>query len=214
MASTLPIPLPPRTPTPPSPGLQEPDMAGLGLEGVSQDSPAKVTFDPNSLSPMSESFRFNYMNSAMVSPADTNPLSPASTNSHYSGMSVDSAGNPRTGSSDEGSGPFNFQTTTLSKSPIAKSVRRTCLRVESALMCNRTLVKDVGTNTCAAACHTRYSKNHLQELPLHCPIPSQYQHSKSAVLACRRNRKQDSGGACATFQSQRTLFGVLMDHLR
>jgi hypothetical protein len=98
-------------------------MAGLGLDGVSQESPAQITFDPNSLSPMSENFRFNSMTSGMASPANTNPLSPASTNSIYSSMSLDSAGNPRTGSSEDSSGPFNFQTTALSKSPIAKSVR-------------------------------------------------------------------------------------------
>lgn len=123
MASTLPIPAPPRTPTPPP--EDEYQTAGLGLEGV-LTSPAKTSFDPNALSPMVENFpvgRYGALGSATASPAN-NPLSPASTNSVYSSMSLDSAGNPKSGSGEDLRGPFNFQTTTLARSPVARSVRR------------------------------------------------------------------------------------------
>ena len=120
MASDLPIPIPPRTPTPPTPAIEEQDTTGLRLDGLSQAQPAQVTFDPNSLSPMSETFQFGSMNSTMA--LSSNPLSPASTNSIYSSMSLDSAGNPKTGSSEEDSGPFNFQPAALAKTPVAVSV--------------------------------------------------------------------------------------------
>ena len=120
MATSLPIPAPPRTPTPPLD--DEYQTAGLGLVGV-MTSPTKTAFDPNTLSPMFENFplgRYGALGSAMASPA--NPLSPTSTNSVYSPMSVDSAGNPTSGSGEDLRGPFNFQTTTLAKSPVARSV--------------------------------------------------------------------------------------------
>ena len=121
MSNGFPIPDPPRTPTPPP--EDESQTAGLGLEGV-MTSPRKVSFDPNALSPMVENFpigRFGSMASATTSPG--NPLSPASTNSIYSPMSVDSAGNPKSMSGEDVKEPFNFQTMTLAKSPVARSVR-------------------------------------------------------------------------------------------
>lgn len=120
MATTLPIPAPPRTPTPPP--EDEFQTAGLGLDGVTT-SPMKSSFDPNALSPMVENFpvgRYGTLGSATPSPV--NPLSPASTSSIYSSMSIDSAGNPKSGSGEDLQGPFNFQTTTLAKSPVARSV--------------------------------------------------------------------------------------------
>lgn len=86
-------------------------------------SPTKTSFDPNALSPMSENFpvgRYGTLGSAMASPAD--PLSPNSTNSGYSPMSVDGVSNSRSGSGEDLRGPFNFQTTTLARSPVARSV--------------------------------------------------------------------------------------------
>ena len=159
----LPIPDPPRTPTPPPEEQQQ--TAGLGLQGI-MISPRKSSFDPHALSPMVENFpvgRFGTLASAAPSPA--NPLSPASTNSKYNPMSVDSAGNPKNGSGEDVRGPFNFQTTTLAKSPIARSV---CFITRfSVYTANRTnsrvLANDAVTNTSTAACHTRSFSSPLQE---------------------------------------------------
>ena len=115
MASELPIPAPPRTPTPP-PEDEHQGTAGLGLDGV-LTSPVKVAFDPNALSPMKESFLGGRYGSI-----SSNSLSPASPNSFYSAMSLDSMGGQSSGSMEDGRGPFNFQPMSLSKSPVTKSV--------------------------------------------------------------------------------------------
>ena len=100
-------------------------MAGLSFDGM-MHSPMKLDFDPHSLSPMDEDSPVSpghYMGSAPLSAVPSvgsNPLSPMDTNSLYSPISIDSAGSQTNG---EGKGPFNFQPTSLSKSPITKSVR-------------------------------------------------------------------------------------------
>ncbi|KAI9816746.1 MAG: Endoplasmic reticulum zinc transporter [Pycnora praestabilis] len=118
MALSLPLPLPPRTPTPPP---EEQPMTGLGLEGFRQPSPTKISFDSNTLSPMSENFpgRFGSMSSRFPSPG--NPLSPTSINSMYSPTSIDSSGHSQTAIMENMKNPFNYKTTTLAKSPIANS---------------------------------------------------------------------------------------------
>ena len=121
MASSLPIPAPPRTPTPPlddQPAGE--NLAGLGLDGF-LNSPAQSVFDPQSLSPMDEHFPGSrYGSIAGTSP---NPLSPADSVSLYSPMSVDSAGSQGNTLMENGKGGFSFQPTTLAKSPVSKSVR-------------------------------------------------------------------------------------------
>jgi Co/Zn/Cd efflux system component len=106
MASTMPIPAPPRTPTPP-PDDGSP-QSGLGLDGIPYATTTEDLYDPNSLSPADPNAHFGSMSANMVSPA--------STNSVYNTMSLGS------GKSDVSS-PFNFQTATLAKSPVVKSVR-------------------------------------------------------------------------------------------
>ncbi|KAI9837301.1 MAG: hypothetical protein M1819_000375 [Sarea resinae] len=130
MASNLPLPVPPRTPTPPPDDHdhQYADSTGLGLEGFAQPSPAKVSFDPNALSPLDDNYAsrsFGSMSSAMASPA-SNTLSPARSGSLYSPMNgTDSTGaTPKASSASAAEvarNPFNFQTTTIAKSPVAKS---------------------------------------------------------------------------------------------
>jgi hypothetical protein len=111
MASGLPIPAPPRTPTPPTP-IPEDDTSGLNINGLPQIVNSTVSFDPNALSPMSGTFpgRFGSMDSTMPSPA---------TNSSSSTNSDGTLPLPA------GKSPFNFQTQTYTTSPaVAKSVSR------------------------------------------------------------------------------------------
>lgn len=115
MASQLPIPAPPRTPTPPSEDERQ-GIDGLGLDGVIT-SPTEVAFDPRALSPMREHFMSGRYGSL------SNPLSPGTPTSFYSALSNDSAGSQSTASMEDGRGPFNFQPMSLSKTPITKSVR-------------------------------------------------------------------------------------------
>lgn len=107
MASSLPIPIPPRTPTPP------PD-------------------DPPNVPALSEATSYEHLNTSRLSPlVDTFPpprspsdagsrdrLSP--TKSSFGPSPVEAV--PENGLYEDGSGPFNFQTVTLAKSPVGKSV--------------------------------------------------------------------------------------------
>ncbi|KAH8704069.1 cation efflux family protein family [Talaromyces proteolyticus] len=100
MASSLPIPEPPRTPTPPP-------------EDQDFNAPAHQLFNPDALSPMHNRTQLersggNTMNSSQ--PAS--PMSPT-----FGSASGD--GNNGNASLDPG--PFNFQPTVLAKTPVAKS---------------------------------------------------------------------------------------------
>lgn len=124
MASSLPVPAPPKTPTPPPEDQQsDQNMAGsLGLDGFLNSSVLSV-FDPQSLSPMDENFPGKRYGSITTSGGlSSNPLSPTDTNSLYSPMSIDSAGSQGSALMENGKGMFNFQPTTLAKSPVSKSV--------------------------------------------------------------------------------------------
>ncbi|KAK7717852.1 cation diffusion zinc membrane transporter Zrg17 [Botryosphaeria dothidea] len=99
MASDMPIPVPPRTPTPPPEDQQPP--VGLGLPDTQLDRDA--------LSPMSATFPPQQLGS--LSPSSAN-LSPRTPNSAYytPQMSVNSeASTPKTASSDAPQNPFNFK---------------------------------------------------------------------------------------------------------
>lgn len=115
MASNLPLPIPPRTPTPPA----EPEFDD---QDASQHGIAKVTFDPNALSPLIENFpgRFSTLTPSTTMPGS--PLSPTSPQSFYTAGSLDSAGSYQSPKVDPA--PFNFRSTTLAKSPVSKSVRQ------------------------------------------------------------------------------------------
>ncbi|TVY49078.1 putative zinc transporter zrg17 [Lachnellula cervina] len=128
MASSLPIPAPPRTPTPPTPireEEQEAEIGGLGINGISRTVRSTMALDPNSLSPMTDTFpsRFGSMGSPMSSSANTptfnnNTMGPPPPNAGT--RSSNSNSNPNTNPN-----PFNFQTQTIKETPlstIAKSV--------------------------------------------------------------------------------------------
>ncbi|KAF7161572.1 hypothetical protein CNMCM5623_007107 [Aspergillus felis] len=108
MASNLPIPRPPRTPTPPS---DDPTSTSV-TDGQPQRG-FDVSFDKDALSPMVEKFSQNGSNVE-----DRDRLSP--TRSSFKLSPTD--GSVQSGASDNGSaGPFNFQTTTMAKGPVMKS---------------------------------------------------------------------------------------------
>lgn len=93
-------------------------MLGLGLDGF-LNSPIKSTFDPSSLSPRDETFHAARYGSMGPPPI---PLSATDPNSFYSRMSIDSAGSQSSVIMEDGNGVFQFQPTTLAKSPVSKSV--------------------------------------------------------------------------------------------
>lgn len=97
MADSMPIPRPPRTPTPP------PDDHSSPQKTVAFD--AEDSFDPNSLSP--HQFEPDYM-----VPSPGRLITPTTPDRSTGGVN----GN--------GAGPFNFQPSTLAKSPVVKSVRQ------------------------------------------------------------------------------------------
>ncbi|RDL31990.1 Uncharacterized protein BP5553_09392 [Venustampulla echinocandica] len=109
MASSLPIPAPPRTPTPPTPIREEAD--GLGIGGADRHGYSNVPFDRNTLSPLTDTFpgRFGSMGS---------PMQPSGSSGSNTTM-----GQGRPPSSGGARNPFNFQTQTISDTPaVAKSV--------------------------------------------------------------------------------------------
>lgn len=107
MASNLPIPLPPRTPTPPLDDLPSAPNHGSNPGALDQDSlsPLKDTFaqsrsgldteDRKHLSPTRATFNLNPSESAVQNHGQSDP---------------------------DPSGPFNFKTSTMAKSPVIKSV--------------------------------------------------------------------------------------------
>jgi hypothetical protein len=147
MASTLPIPEPPRTPSPLS-------------DNNSQEGnlpPMQQQYDPDALSPM-PSFAQGQRAKGEDMAVPATPTSPT----HGSHGSI--------GSGTVDSNPFNFQPMALAKTPIMKSV---CLEYVSvnANACltdwvrNRTSASDAVTNTNTAVYRIRSSWNHRLELP-------------------------------------------------
>ncbi|CZT03204.1 related to Anopheles mitochondrial NADH dehydrogenase subunit 2 [Rhynchosporium agropyri] len=111
MASSLPIPAPPRTPTPPTPIPEDLSEGGLGIDGGPRTRRSIITYDASSLSPLADTFpgRFGSMGSPMPSSAGLGTPS-------FS----ESLGPPPPGGSRS---PFNFQTQSIKDSPaMANSV--------------------------------------------------------------------------------------------
>ncbi|KAF2267904.1 cation efflux family protein-like protein [Lojkania enalia] len=116
MASQMPLPIPPRTPTPPP--EEDGELVGLGFE--KSLSLSKLGFNPNALSPMSATFppeRYGTLapsDSLSQRPTPSTIFSPASsTFSHspasaISGASENDAAASLSGS-DNARNPFNFQ---------------------------------------------------------------------------------------------------------
>ena len=121
MASSLPLPVPPRTPTPPPEDLE---AIAQGHAYIPPPSPFSDSFDPNALSPRKENFSSHYAHMSSTIPSPDFPLSATSTNSLYSRGTLDSAGTYTNVPID--AGPFNFQPTPISKTPVTKSVRINC----------------------------------------------------------------------------------------
>ncbi|KAI9796074.1 MAG: Endoplasmic reticulum zinc transporter [Piccolia ochrophora] len=117
MAPSLPIPVPPRTPTPPPEDLE---AIARGLDRAEQPSPFTDFFDPNALSPRKENFLGQLSPMSPSFPSPDNPLSAASTNSLYSRASIDSS-NGSHGNAPVDAGPFNFKPTALAKTPVTNS---------------------------------------------------------------------------------------------
>ena len=118
MASNLPIPQPPRTPTPPTPNPEE-DRSGLGIYGGPRPVSSTVSFDPNSLSPMTDTFPHRFGSMVTPIPSSGSIGSPATSNDAQD--SDASSGAPA-------KNPFNFQTQTYTMAPVAKSVSSIWLR--------------------------------------------------------------------------------------
>lgn len=153
MASSLPLPIPPRTPTPPS------DEAS---DHYAAQMPSRVAIDRDALSPLRDTF-------PRTMPLDSgNPdrLSPTRSSFTLSSSPTDTAPAVQNGSSDStAAGPFNFNTTVMAKGPVVKSV---CLQwtgdfcqANSNMLnpCARTSDNVVVTNTSTAVSRTRYSSN-------------------------------------------------------
>jgi hypothetical protein len=116
MASGMPLPVPPRTPTPPPEDLQKP----MGL-GIDQFSPTKLGYNPDALSPLSATFppeRFGTLGGPNTSisqrPTPSTVYSPANSTFPYSPMSAQSGTSENNTPSMSGSennvrNPFNFQ---------------------------------------------------------------------------------------------------------
>lgn len=104
MASNMPLPVPPRTPTPPPD--DPPGASAIPSQNLGRDT----------LSPLVESFAPSRNPSI---PEDPSRLSPTKASFN---LSVDAA-QPNDQSDNVSSGPFNFQTTSMAKSPVVKSVR-------------------------------------------------------------------------------------------
>ncbi|KAF2813840.1 cation efflux family protein-like protein [Mytilinidion resinicola] len=116
MASGMPLPRPPRTPTPPP----EDDHSPIGLGIEQQFSPAKLGYNPDALSPLSATFppdRFGTLGGPNTStsqrPTPNSLYSPASSTFPYSPMSAVSGNSeektPSMSGSDNARNPFNFQ---------------------------------------------------------------------------------------------------------
>lgn len=108
MASNLPLPVPPRTPTPPAD------------ESAHQHAQLNsgVSVDRDSLSPLVESFP----RSSSLETGTQGRLSPTKSSFNLSPL-PDSTTSAQNGSSNmTAAGPFNFNTTVMAKSPVTKSV--------------------------------------------------------------------------------------------
>ena len=120
----MPIPHPPRTPTPP-PEEAPSQTAGLGLDGMADLlSPSHIAFDPHALSPMRENFQVHSFNTPFSPSLSTIPLSPSSPNTAYSSTNGSSKSSNTGSLLQDDQGPFNFQPMPLAKSPVTKSVGR------------------------------------------------------------------------------------------
>ncbi|KAF2843184.1 cation efflux family protein family [Patellaria atrata CBS 101060] len=124
MASSMPLPVPPQTPTPPPEDIEQ-NPHGLGIH----DTVAEMGFNPDALSPTSATFpshRYATLGAPTSSSHGPNsPLSPASIS--YSSMSGGNATEtPLTNDLENSKSPFKFQTVeyTIGKPPPKQDIGR------------------------------------------------------------------------------------------
>jgi hypothetical protein len=135
MALNLPLPVPPRTPTPP-PDDEEAAANNALPAGAWQHASSKLPRDPDALSPLIENFPPRYSSGPSPSAAYFNsgqaagfggsgvfPLSPTSPPSTASSIQINSGGTSPAAPSHDIASPFRFKSTTLAKTPLSKSVR-------------------------------------------------------------------------------------------
>lgn len=111
-SNNLPIPAPPRTPTPPTPIPEDQGRDAWEHRDVtSRTVHSEILLDPNALSPtFSNNGRFGSMNT---------PMSPPS---GFSSPNLQADGTMSLPSTRGAVNPFNFQTQTIKDAPVAKSV--------------------------------------------------------------------------------------------
>jgi hypothetical protein len=163
MASNFPLPIPPRTPTPPSDdGMVHAPHADA------------VSIDRDSLSPLKDAFP----KSAVLEPVKSDRLSPTKASFSFGTGPAEDVTPTQTGSGDSPTaGPFNFNTTVMAKSPVVKSVSADGpVKIEKAYtdtnFSDRTLDNVVATNTSTAVSRIRSSSSPLHARPWLCPIHS------------------------------------------
>ncbi|EEQ30926.1 cation diffusion zinc membrane transporter Zrg17 [Microsporum canis] len=110
MASGLPIPLPPRTPTPP------PDNnLASPAENISMGYQQQGSLDPASLSPLTDTFPSSGSSGIFFSPLAARGINA------YQFVPIDASWNSYRRPSLDVPSPFNFKPTTLAKTPVLKS---------------------------------------------------------------------------------------------
>ncbi|KAJ5204452.1 uncharacterized protein N7498_005331 [Penicillium cinerascens] len=108
MASNLPLPIPPRTPTPPS------DDGTVHAPHVN----GGLSIDRDALSPLKDTFP----KSAILEPVNSDRLSPTKASFSFGTGPAEDVTPTENGSGDSPSaGPFNFNTNVMAKSPVVKS---------------------------------------------------------------------------------------------
>lgn len=133
MAFQFPIPKPPRTPTPPTPTKEAGDHdnrdnahiharngslpVGLGIYGAGRRNNSVVSFDANTLSPLSATFPPNQFGS-MASPVPPSSGTSPAMRQDRGSLSASSPGTD----GEVAKNPFNFKPQTYTMAPVAKSV--------------------------------------------------------------------------------------------
>jgi hypothetical protein len=147
MASNLPLPIPPRTPTPPADDQHASEIS------------SGIPIDRDSLSPLNASFPKGVMDFG-----SKDRLSPTKSSFNLSPAPEDTVSPIENGASDmTAAGPFNFSTTVMAKSPVVKSVSPIAIPLSEYENTNqfsfRTLDNVAATSTSTVASHTRSSSS-------------------------------------------------------
>lgn len=107
MASNMPLPIPPRTPTPPADDSSYNAFAN-----------PRVTVDRDALSPLRETFSQSFS----LESGSRDHLSPTKGSFNLGPGPAESTSEQNGSTDSTPAGPFNFNTTVMAKSPVVKSV--------------------------------------------------------------------------------------------